>query len=184
MGLSGACVKEEEAAIRLADGKKLAKAPITDKAFDIVRKNKANFEKRHEAVMKEMIMLHLAKMERSFNSRIDKESIPAATVPCGMACRRSSTTCSTARPTAGGMGADKSGKRGMPSIRTARSLATCRTGWARSLRTTALWTAVTGGCGGLFYHCFEQFGEQTPLLIFCGPKGNGKTLRTERDGSL
>ena len=31
-----------------------------------------------------------------------------------------------------------------------------------------------------FYHCFEQFGEQTLLLIFCGPKGNGKTLRTER----
>ena len=27
---------------------------------------------------------------------------------------------------------------------------------------------------------FEQFGEQTLLLIFCGPKGNGKTLRTER----
>ena len=26
----------------------------------------------------------------------------------------------------------------------------------------------------------EQFGEQTLLLIFCGPKGNGKTLRTER----
>ena len=32
----------------------------------------------------------------------------------------------------------------------------------------------------LFVHCFEQFGEQTLLLIFCGPKGNGKTLRTER----
>ena len=32
----------------------------------------------------------------------------------------------------------------------------------------------------LFLHCFEQFGEQTLLLIFCGPKGNGKTLRTER----
>ena len=29
-------------------------------------------------------------------------------------------------------------------------------------------------------HSFEQFGEQTLLLIFCGPKGNGKTLRTER----
>jgi hypothetical protein len=33
----------------------------------------------------------------------------------------------------------------------------------------------------LFALCsFEQFGEQTLLLIFCGPKGNGKTLRTER----
>ena len=32
----------------------------------------------------------------------------------------------------------------------------------------------------LFVHLFEQFGEQALLLIFCGPKGNSKTLRTER----
>ncbi len=32
----------------------------------------------------------------------------------------------------------------------------------------------------LFYHTFEQFTDQTLLLILCGPKGNGKTLRTER----
>ena len=32
----------------------------------------------------------------------------------------------------------------------------------------------------LLARSFEQFGEQTLLLIFCGPKGNGKTLRTER----
>lgn len=32
----------------------------------------------------------------------------------------------------------------------------------------------------LFYHCFEQFHDNTFLLILCGPKGNGKSLRTER----
>tara|TARA_Y100000748_G_scaffold296813_1_gene290070 strand:+ start:734 stop:988 length:255 start_codon:yes stop_codon:yes gene_type:complete len=32
----------------------------------------------------------------------------------------------------------------------------------------------------LMLHAFEQFGETTLLLLLCGPKGNGKTLRTER----
>lgn len=32
----------------------------------------------------------------------------------------------------------------------------------------------------LFLHFFEQYGEVTFLLLFCGYKGNGKTLRTER----
>ena len=32
----------------------------------------------------------------------------------------------------------------------------------------------------LFLHFFEQYGEVTFLLLLCGYKGNGKTLRTER----
>ena len=32
----------------------------------------------------------------------------------------------------------------------------------------------------IFCHCFEQYTEQTQLLVLCGPKGNGKTLRLER----
>ena len=28
--------------------------------------------------------------------------------------------------------------------------------------------------------CTEQFTDQTLLLLLCGPKGNGKSLRTER----
>lgn len=32
----------------------------------------------------------------------------------------------------------------------------------------------------LFLHMFEQFGDVTFLLLLCGYKGNGKTLRTER----
>ena len=32
----------------------------------------------------------------------------------------------------------------------------------------------------IFLHCFEQYTEQTQLLVLCGPKGNGKTLRLER----
>ena len=32
----------------------------------------------------------------------------------------------------------------------------------------------------MFLHFFEQFGDVTFLLLLCGYKGNGKTLRTER----
>ena len=32
----------------------------------------------------------------------------------------------------------------------------------------------------LFLHLFEQYGDVTFLLLLCGYKGNGKTVRTER----
>lgn len=32
----------------------------------------------------------------------------------------------------------------------------------------------------IFLHAFEQYGDVTFLLLLCGYKGNGKTLRTER----
>ena len=32
----------------------------------------------------------------------------------------------------------------------------------------------------LFLHLFEQYGDVTFVLLLCGYKGNGKTLRTER----
>lgn len=36
----------------------------------------------------------------------------------------------------------------------------------------------------MFLHFFEQYGEVTFLLLLCGYKGNGKTLRTERAQAL
>ena len=52
-------------------------ARAQDVLYMSLLEQKAAFEKRHQAIMKEVILLHLAKMERSFNSRMDKESIPA-----------------------------------------------------------------------------------------------------------
>ena len=32
----------------------------------------------------------------------------------------------------------------------------------------------------IFLHLFEQYGDVTFVLLLCGTKGNGKSLRTER----
>ena len=105
----------QEQAIRLADKMKHAQTPISDAVFASLRAKKATFEERHQDVMKEMIMLHLTKMERSFNSRMDKESIPAGyrAVWDGLQRELDTMPDRTANVAFGGMGADTSGQYGM-----------------------------------------------------------------------
>ena len=67
----------EEVKLRMADGDKHADTPIENEHFDTLRADMSAFHERHKAIMKELILLHCAKFDRSFNSRIDKESIPA-----------------------------------------------------------------------------------------------------------
>ena len=69
---------EKELALR--DGvanQEFRDVPISDSHFASVRKAKTKFQDRYNRIMEEMCKLHLAKMERAFNSRMDSESIPA-----------------------------------------------------------------------------------------------------------
>lgn len=68
---------DTEVEMRSANSMQHAHTPLASDHFDLLRKEKESFEKRHMCVMGELMQLHLAKMERSFNSKIDKESIPA-----------------------------------------------------------------------------------------------------------
>lgn len=63
--------------LRDSDGGKHARTPIADGHFKKLLADKASFEKMYKQCMKELVHLHLAKMKRSFTSKIDKESIPA-----------------------------------------------------------------------------------------------------------
>jgi hypothetical protein len=66
-----------EDTLRDADGGKHAHTPIEDGHFKALLTEKEEFEATYKNCMKELVCLHLAKMERSFTSKIDKESIPA-----------------------------------------------------------------------------------------------------------
>ena len=105
----------EEGRIRLEDDREHATTPISDPVFAELREEKEAFEERHQKIMKEVILLHLAKMERSFNSRMDKESIPAGyrAVWDGLQKELDSMPDRTANIAFGGMGVDKAGKCGM-----------------------------------------------------------------------
>jgi hypothetical protein len=50
---------------------------LEDPHFELLRGKRNAFQARYQKVVKELTILHLAKLERSFNSRMDKESIPA-----------------------------------------------------------------------------------------------------------
>lgn len=65
--------------VRDKDGNKLYEDAdyATDDHFRELRARRTKFDLRHTECMRELVTLHLAKMERSFTSRIDKESIPA-----------------------------------------------------------------------------------------------------------
>lgn len=144
-------------------------------ANDLLKKEKAEFKNRFRECMKELVLFHLAKMERSFTSKIDKESIPAGyrAVWDGLQEELRSMPEGTA---------NIAFAEDMQMIDSDRTVFGYMTNW--------LGTFFEDDCfvdgrdwrlmQELFYHCFEQFAEQTMLLIFCGPKGNGKTLRTER----
>lgn len=67
----------QEEKLRTLQGGAYGETSIADAHFKSVREAREAFEKRHHACMKELILLHLAKMERSFTSKIDNESIPA-----------------------------------------------------------------------------------------------------------
>jgi hypothetical protein len=103
----------EELRIRAQCG--YGRTPLSDPAFMGLIKQKEAFELRHERVVKEVVLLHLAKMERSFASRMDRESIPAGwrAVYDGLQKELDDMPDRTASVAFGGMGVDKSGKTGM-----------------------------------------------------------------------
>ena len=68
---------DKEVELRDANEGEHANTPITSGHFKLLLQEKAEFEETYEQCMKELVQLHLAKMERSFTSKIDKESIPA-----------------------------------------------------------------------------------------------------------
>lgn len=105
----------KENLLRVANDYEHAKTPITDPVFEELMQARAAFEERHQRIMKEVIMLNIAKMERSFNSKMDKESIPAGyrAVWDGLQKELDDMPDRTANIAFGGMGVDKSGKCGV-----------------------------------------------------------------------
>lgn len=70
--------EDDEQKIRAANDGELMHADLRgNREFKDVMSTRVEFETRYAEIMRELITLHLAKMERSFTSRIDKESIPA-----------------------------------------------------------------------------------------------------------
>lgn len=67
----------QEDALRASNDDEHAHTPISHPHFKLLLQEKAEFEKTFQQCMQELVHLHLAKMERSFTSKIDKESIPA-----------------------------------------------------------------------------------------------------------
>ncbi len=68
---------EEEDELRDANDHEHFETSIQHPHFAKLLEKKAAFEKEHKQCMEELVKLHLAKMQRSFTSKIDKESIPA-----------------------------------------------------------------------------------------------------------
>jgi hypothetical protein len=67
----------EEERLRSENNEKHRDTDLEDSHFDLLCGKRNAFQARYKKVVKELVTLHLAKLERSFNSRMDKESIPA-----------------------------------------------------------------------------------------------------------
>lgn len=65
-----------EQAIRVADNYRHADTDKSDAVFDEVREEQRKFRVKHADATKELILLHIAKLESSFSSAFERESIP------------------------------------------------------------------------------------------------------------
>jgi hypothetical protein len=133
---------------------------------DLLEKNKAKFYERHNAVMKDLAELHLSRINTAFNSKSDRSTIPVGyrAVYDGLMEELKNTPNQTANI---GVAFDM---QMMDSDRTAFAHIS---DWIFNFFEHDCfvegrdWRIMQE----LFYHCFEQFSEQTLLLILCGPKG-------------
>ena len=141
----------------------------------VVKANNA-FHNRKRVLMKELTMWHLAKMKRSFTSKVDQEAIPVGY-----------------KAVWNGLDAELKRMKSDPEI----GVATANAAQAFDINLVSsdrsvfgqlenwLWTFMEEDCyidgrgwstmQELFYHCFEQFGPTTLLLIICGSKGEPRT---------
>jgi len=75
-------LSEKEIALRSGENAEYMTEDISNPHFDELRTKREKFKERYNAVMEELCKLQLAKMERSFNSRMESESIPAGYRAC------------------------------------------------------------------------------------------------------
>ena len=135
---------------------------------------KANnvFHLQKRVLMKELIVWHLSKMQRSFTSKVDQQAIPVGyrAVWDGLEgeLQKMKSDADVAVSTA-----NVAQALNMNLCSSDRSVFGQLENW--------LWTFMEEDCyidgrgwstmQELFYHCFEQFGPTTLLLIVCGSKG-------------
>jgi hypothetical protein len=163
-------ISDMEAKVRNAPG--CENLPMDHAKFKSVVKANENFHNRKRVLVKELVMWHLAKMKRSFTSKVDQEAIPVGykAVWNGLEAelKRMKTDQDVGVATANvGQAFD------INLVSSDRSLFGQLENW--------LWTFMQedmyidgrgwGTMQELFYHCFEQFGPTTLLLIICGSKG-------------
>ena len=165
----------EEERLRGADDGAHADTDVSHAYFEELREKKRAFNDRRNKLMKELAFLHMARTERSFNSRMDAETIPKGYKAVWKGLHKE------LRDMPNGSANIAFGL-GIQMTDSDRTVFGHMINWIGSFFEADCfvdgrdWRIMQE----LFLHCFEQFGEQTLLLIFCGPKGNGKSLRTER----
>ena len=189
---------EEEAKIRASDPM-LANSDISDPAFAGLMAKKAEFVDTHTSAMKELFELHVARIDRAFNSKADLQTIP----PGYRAAYQGLFAELAHMPN---KSANVAHCCNMQLTDSKRSVFGHISNWLTQFLSEDLF--IDGRdvhvMEHLLYHCFEQYNEVTLLLILYGPKGarrpprppssplppvaahgalpagNGKTLRTER----
>lgn len=132
-------------------------------------------EERHCAVVKDLVYLHVNRIESAFRSKMERETIPAGYIAMFDGLQ------------------DELAK--MPNGTASVAFAHNNKLIASDISMFAhihMWLGeffekdcfIEGRdrrlMDEIFLHLFEQYGDVTFLMLLCGYKGNGKTLRTER----
>ena len=178
--------------------------PLKDR-LDTLDAQRGVFEHEHAMLMEELFNLHADRVTRAFNSRVDKESIPQGYRKCwdGLQAelgRMRNRSANVAQWLGDGRETGVSGVQMTDSQRTPfGNIINWLGRWwedecfidGRDWRLMASRTrpkpprfpqVYPSPCSQqhIFVHCFEQYTEQTQLLVLCGPKGNGKTTMLQR----
>ncbi len=152
---------------------------LTDKSPAMAHKRaleeKQAFQQRHNAIMKDVAVLHLSRMDTAFNSKADRTTIPAGwrAVYDGLMEELKHMPNNTANI------AHVFDMQMMDSDRTVFASISdwiCNIFECDAFIEGRDWRVMQE----LWLHTLEPFSPQTLILLLCGPKGNGKTLRTER----
>lgn len=163
--------------LRTADGPEsdLMDCEHADTRFKELHDIEVETRERHCQVVKDLIQLHIGRIEAAFQSKMDRETIPAGY--CAMYDGLKAETAKTVNNTASMAFA-------FDEYLTADDI--------------SIFAHVHQWLGNffehdcfiegrdrrimdeIFLHLFEQYGDVTFLILLCGYKGNGKSLRTER----
>ena len=164
-------------ALRTSDGLEsdLMECDHSDPRLEELHDIEKATRERHCMVMKDMIQLHIGRIESAFQSKMDRETIPAGY--CAMYDGLNEETSKTINNTAS-MAFAFDNELTADDI----SIFSHVQHW--------IGTFFEQDCfidgrdrrimDEIFLHLFEQYGDVTFLVLLCGYKGNGKSLRTER----